>query len=165
MEEIWKNIKGYEDRYQVSNLGNVRSLMRNGTKGGEVKKNERHGYLRVRLWKNKSIKTIGIHRLVAQAFITNPLNKPQVNHKNGNKKDNRVENLEWVNATENMNHAYNNGLCKTKKVTQIKNGIVLNTYLNIYRASIETGIQYASIYRCANGVGKTAGGYEWRYID
>ena len=163
MEEIWKEIKDFEGRYMISNYGNVKSLTRNGTLGGAIKIVEKHNYLRVRLWKNKVVKTLFVHRLVAQAFIPNPLSKQQINHKDGNKKNNHVDNLEWCSASENMEHAYKNGLRKTRKVLQIKDGKVINTFLNIYRASKETGIQYSSIYWCANGVLGSAGGYNWKY--
>jgi hypothetical protein len=119
MKEIYKDIKGYEDRYQVSNIGNIKSkkiiLYPNITqpqvypekilKLEETKK----GYLRVMLAKNGVHKKIYVHRLVAQHFIPNIKNKAQVNHKNGTKADNRVENLEWVTMLENIAH-YNNFL-------------------------------------------------------
>lgn len=165
MEEIWKEIKDFEGRYMISNYGNVKSLTRNGTLGGAIKIVEKHSYLRVRLWKNKVVRTLFVHRLVAQAFIPNPLNKPQINHIDGNKKNNCADNLEWCSASENMEHAYKNGLRKTRKVAQVKDGKIINTFLNVYRASKETGIQYASIYWCANGVLGSAGGYVWRYED
>ena len=165
MEEIWKDIKDFEGRYMISNFGNVKSLTRNGTLGGAIKIIEKHNYLRVRLWKNKVVRTLFVHRLVAQAFVPNPLNKPQVNHKDGNKKNNYFENLEWCSASENMVHAYKNGLVKTRPIHQIKDGKIVNTFLNIHRASVETKIQYSSIYNCANGILKQAGGYDWRYAD
>lgn len=83
MEEIWKNVKDYEGKYQVSNLGNVKSLARNKKMRFE---NEKHGYLRITLYKDKKKTHFFVHRLVAQAFIPNPENKVQVNHKDGNKK-------------------------------------------------------------------------------
>lgn len=165
MEEIWKDVKDYEGIYKVSNYGNVISYARNGTRGGEKDKIERHGYYRVKLWKNKQVKTFSIHRLVAQAFVPNPLGKPQVNHKDGNKKNNYFENLEWCSASENMVHAYKNGLVKTRPVYQIKDGKIVNTFLNIHMAAVETKIPYSSIYRCANGILKQAGGYDWHYAD
>lgn len=111
IEEIWVNVFGYEGKYQVSNLGRVKSLPRNGTVCYErilkiqVDKN---GYNYVSFHKRK----FKIHRLVAEAFIPNPENKPQVNHIDGNKQNNEVENLEWATAQENLNHAFRIGLKK-----------------------------------------------------
>lgn len=99
MKEIWKDIKGYEGIYQVSNLGKVKSLLRN--KLFKVSLNK-YGYPRVS-FKNK---TYTVHRLVAEAFIPNPYNKPTVNHKNKIKTDNTVENLEWMTIGENNKHRY-----------------------------------------------------------
>lgn len=163
MEEKWLDIKGYEGLYQVSNMGNVFSVARLGTKGGEIKTIIVNGYKKVKLYKNGKMKTFSIHKLVAQAFIPNPENKPQVNHIDGNKSNNFYTNLEWVSCQENVEHAYINGLRKTKAVLQIKDGKVVGRYLNVYRASVQTGIQYTSIYWCCAGIYSQAGGYQWRY--
>ena len=122
--EIWKNIKGYEDSYEVSNLGNVRSKTRlvervspSGKKCLYTYNSKilnavatKKGYLRLGLYNNDVKNNHQIHRLVAMNFIPNPLNKEQVNHINGIKIDNRVENLEWVSNYENFRHSVNMGL-------------------------------------------------------
>jgi len=104
MQEIFKDIKGYESLYQISNLGRIKSLKFNKEKI-LIPNKKRKGYLSILLY-NKGLKGYYIHRLVAKAFISNPENKPCINHKNGIKSDNRIENLEWVTYSENNKHAY-----------------------------------------------------------
>ena len=115
IEEQWKDIAGYEGLYQVSSYGRVKSLHRYGTKGGILKPGlSNNKYLIIILSKNNKIKINLIHRLVALHFIVNSNNKPQVNHKDGNKQNNYYKNLEWCTYSENTQHAYDTGL---KKIT------------------------------------------------
>lgn len=96
MEEIWRDVKGYEGHYQASSLGRIRNLITGKIIGNDKPSNIRGDYL------NCSIGAI--HRIIAETFIPNPDNKPEVNHKNLDKTDNRIENLEWVTKQENMDH-------------------------------------------------------------
>ena len=127
MEEIWKDIKGYEGYYQVSNLGRVKSLARyifiirnrgrqtyNQIVKEKILKTHKssNGYLLVFFKKNNKSKPFFVHRLVATAFIPNIENKPQVNHKDGNKQNNYLDNLEWATNCENMQHAWKHHLIK-----------------------------------------------------
>lgn len=113
MIEIWKTIKNYEN-YEISNFGRVRRKFKNGKTHYLKSIKTEKGYLVVILYNNeKKQKKLRIHRLVAQAFIPNIFNKPQVNHIDLDKTNNQVQNLEWVTNQENINHYYKN---KNKKV-------------------------------------------------
>lgn len=135
-QEIFKDIKGFEGKYQVSNFGNARSLdikikVKNGfrTYKGKplVLSTNSNGYLGVSLSIKNCRRNAYIHRLVAETFLPNPLNKKCVNHKDGNKQNNNIDNLEWNTYKENQNHAYDNNLwdlngenCRLAKLTNKK---------------------------------------------
>ena len=105
-KRVWKDIRGYEGLYQVSNLGEIKSLNYARTKRSKVMSpgTDRNGYKFIYLWKNKSKERFSVHRLVANAFIPNPNNLPEVNHKNEIKCDNRLTNLEWCTREYNNNY-------------------------------------------------------------
>lgn len=108
-KEIWRPIEGYEGLYEISNLGKIKSNFRQGSTTDFLKiSNNGNGYMMVRLCKNGKAKKYYLHRLLAQTFIDNPEDKPQVNHINENRSDNRLENLEWVTQKENNNHGNHN---------------------------------------------------------
>lgn len=118
--EIWEDVEGYKGRYQVSSEGRIKSLARKSKRDyrGDVsvpekilKQQKREGYLRVTLTKYSKSKTLSVHRLVAGSFIPNPKNRKYINHKDGDKTNNNVSNLEWCTCSENQKHAYDNGLC------------------------------------------------------
>lgn len=116
-DEEWRNIEGYEGRYQVSNFGRIKSFTRGKGKIFKVKSSP-NGYYLTHLTKNSQTKTFRVHRLVAQEFIPNPENKPFVNHKDGKKWNNLAENLEWVTQKENNIHAHKIGLSKPPTASQ-----------------------------------------------
>jgi hypothetical protein len=134
--EIFKDIIGFENLYQISNLGNVKSFGNNKYKKEKIIKQieSNSGYKTVCLSKNNKKKTYTIHRLVALCFIHNPNNKPQVNHINGIKTDNRVENLEWVTLSENIKHAYSKGLINVSKAENHVNSKLTNAQVLEIRA-------------------------------
>lgn len=139
--ENWKDIQGYED-YQVSDLGNVKMTANSASRKERILKPLNHpkGYFRVGLYKNKKVKFFFIHRLVATHFIENPENKATINHINGDKSNNSIQNLEWNTYRENMNHSIENNLsscgernAKAKlnieQVREIRNSNLLNSEL------------------------------------
>jgi hypothetical protein len=112
---MWKDIEGYEGYYQISDIGEVKSLPKEHRYGLKTEKilkpkGDKDGYYRVSLCKNGKVKDFKIHRLVAINFIDNPINKPTVNHINGKRNDNRLENLEWATHSEQNYHLYKMGL-------------------------------------------------------
>lgn len=177
MQEIWKDIKGYEGLYQVSNLGRVKSLYRKiKTINGYVKTVRQKllkqtiddtGYYVVSLWKNNKHIRPHIHRLVAENFIINIENKPCINHIDGNKLNNNVLNLEWCTAKENNIHAYENGLNPSrKKVNQYDlNGKYIKTWNSIREAN--RFYKTSHISECCNNNSNRniTKGYIWRYAD
>lgn len=185
--EIWKDIKNYEGLYQVSNYGRVKSLDHKieakikynefrVTKGKILKLNQkRNGYLSVDLSKNGIVKTAQVHRLVANAFIPNPENKPQVNHINAKKYDNRICNLEWTTAKENMKHASKSNLLYNPKRKKVRckqlNKIFESSYnagewLNNkeFKNRKNTATIANKIRMCCNGKQKIAYGYTWEFV-
>lgn len=186
--EVWKDIKDFECEYQVSNFGRVKSVGRTIiTSNGKryylperiLKLRESNcGYLRIGLWKSQKVYYKSVHRLVAEAFIPNPENKPQVNHKNGIKTDNCVANLEWATQSENVRHAFdvlgrkiwNTGNCGkkcpfSKIILQIKDDKIIAEFYGAFEAERKTGIDKSTISKCCRKVKyfHTAGGYEWKY--
>ena len=196
MKEIWKDIEGYEGLYQVSNFGKVRSLDRYNSRGCWIKgciiePTNCKGYLQIVLFLNRKKNYYYIHRIVAEAFLPNPDNKPEIDHINTDKTDNTVclnedgsvnyekTNLRWVTHTENMN----NPLTRKKQSTRFKgkighntpaskiiaqldkNGKLLKVWLCAMDAVRQEGYTQEHISSCCKGTLKTHKGYKWQYID
>jgi hypothetical protein len=178
--DLWKDIPNYEGLYQANILGEIRSLdhiRKNGNnqyiqKGKLLKFNKNpNGYLQVRLSKNGVAKTYRVNRIIALTFIDNPLNKKTVNHINGNKQDNRVENLEWATMKEQIKHQhsilnvpYSDCKCchKANKKKIIRNdGKIYNSLLE---AKKDLGNKNAHITEVCQGKLKTTCGYSFRYL-
>ncbi len=182
--ETWKDIKEFEGYYQISNKGRLKSF-KLSKKGIVLKQtNKKKGYFSVVLNANKKTKYTRIHRLVAEYFLSNPNNKPQVHHKDHNKQNNNVENLEWVTSRENTMYnlelstkcidgmIYYNKYVKPKKIYQFsKDGKLLDIFNNSKEASVKTKVCARNILQVAsktpfdkNGnYRKQAGGYIWKY--
>lgn len=180
VKEIWKPIYGYEGLYEVSNIGKVRSLDRyvdfRGRKRifkGRILKFKKAGsddeYQSVALSKNGKTKYITVHRLVAIAFIPNPNNLPEVNHKDENPHNNSIENLEWRDRKYNVNYGMHNKKISDTKSKSLSildlNGNVLKIYRSAKDASKETGFTQSGITHCCNGRLNAFKGYRWRYCD
>ena len=165
MEEIWRDIEGYEGIYQVSNLGRVKSLTRNIFLKLQ---RDKKGYCVCKLSNGKNRKEAKGHRLVAQAFIPNPENKRQVNHINGIKTDNRVENLEWCTSQENNIHAVKTGLKvyseksgkPKRKIKCLDTGEIFESINDAHR---KCGLHRKTLWLCCQGKQEKTGGLRWEY--
>ena len=180
MNEIWKDIEGYEGKYQVSNLGRVRSLPRiciSRNASGEYRFltkvkilrtfEQRSGYRRVSFGKGKDKRAFLVHRLVGFAFVPGYREGLFINHKDENPSNNRADNLEWVTALENNiygNHIEN---ChRHRAVEQLtKDGHFIQRFDSIKEASKATGCRTTSIQSCCSGRFKSSLGYRWRYAE
>ncbi len=180
MDEIWKDIEGYEGKYQVSNLGRVRSLPRiciSSNASGEYRFltkvkilrtfEQNNGYRRISFGKGKDKRAFLVHRLVGFAFVPGYREGLFINHKDENPSNNRADNLEWVTAHENNiygNHIEN---CQRHRAVEqlTKDGHFIQRFDSIKEASKATGCRTTSIQACCKGRFKSSLGYRWRYAE
>lgn len=174
MEEKWLDVVGYEDIYKVSNTGRVMrkqyvSVNKNGIHilRKEMELNQYvnfRGYPKVTLRKNGISKIMFVHRLVAEAFIPNPQNYPQVNHKDEDKTNNNVDNLEWCDNEYNCNYGCKPQIARikhAKKIYQIKDGVIEKVYLGLYELD-KTEFNRYGVLRCCEGKIDEFMGYQWK---
>lgn len=162
MNEIWKDIEEYEGIYQVSNLGRVKSL-----KFGKEKiikgRNNSMGYLYVALCKEGKIKYFRVHRLVASAFIPNSNNLFEVNHKDENPLNNRIDNLEWCDRKYNINYGTRIERIQKPILQFSKTGEFIKKWDSAIKVERVVGFYHSEISRCCKGKKKSAYGYKWCY--
>lgn len=163
---MWKEIKGYEGLYEVSENGEVRSRPRKGSAGGLMKSHkDAKGYLVLGLTKQGRQTTKRIHRLVAEAFLPNPDNLPEVNHKDEDKTNNCVSNLEW--CTTQYNHDYGTRTQRAaetqcRKIRCVETGEEFNS---ITEAALSKGVDRSGLSKVCQGKLHELGGYHWCYAE
>ena len=171
---MFKQVVNWEGLYEVNETGIVRSTPRNGNgfKSHIMSQSvDSDGYLVFKARNGLKVRTLKVHRVVAQAFIPNPDHKPQVNHKDGNKQNPDMHNLEWVTASENIKHAKANGLqqdCSNRvKVTQIDRDTLqsIAVFQSLKEAEQITQIGWTGISAVLRGKRKSAGGYYWERVN
>lgn len=166
MEE-YREIKDYEGLYEISNLGNVRSLQFGKTRLLKQHK-QANGYMKVVLCVARQPKNFLVHRLVAQAFLDNPENKPGVNHIDGNKQNNHAANLEWALSSENTQHGLRTGLIADNRKPIVSINLANDKEIkfpSIQDAARTLNLKQDSVSRVANGIRKSTGGYIFRFEE
>jgi hypothetical protein len=170
--ENWKDIEGYEGYYQVSDLGNIRNVRKNNKlmtcTRSKTDRDPRFGdYLTVGLSKYNKRKTIKVHRLVAKAFVPNPNNKPEVNHINELKYDNRAINLQWVTESENQKVGTTSQRKREKAIRPVRQMTRSGELIKIWDSGISTregGFDPRHVASCVTGDRKTHAGYRWSRV-
>lgn len=168
-DEIWRPVCGFEGLYEVSDQGRIKSLKRNTTSGGIIKTHVNRGYVYSHLCKNGKHRNVKVHRAVAEAFIPNPDNKPEVNHKDENKSNNCVGNLEWATKKENANYGTKNERSAQKSgktVVQFDmEGNRIHTWPSSMAIERALGFRASNIRACCIGIAKSAYGFVWKHTN
>ena len=168
MTEVWCPVKNYESLYAVSDQGRVKSVGYGKERILKPGRNSR-GYLQVNLWKNGEMKPYRIHRLVAQTFIQNPYNLPEVNHKDENKENNSVQNLEWCDRKYNNNYGTHNQRMAEKKSKPVlqytKSGEFVREWKSTHDVKRNLGYSNGNISSCCTGRYKYAYNFIWKFKD
>ena len=167
MQEIWKDIPNYEGIYQISNFGEIRSCKNNKIRK-QIK--QRSGYMRIILTKNSKQKATNVHILVAKCFVNNQNGYRYVNHIDGDKTNNSANNLEWVTASQNMQHAFKNKLIKphpwSVKVAQYSlDGELIKIWDRMSDVARFLNCHHSQISDCCRGKQNTCKGYIWKYAE
>lgn len=161
MIEIWKDVKGYEGLYKVSNKGNIKSFYKSKTRILKPSK-DKDGYLRIDLYKDGKSKTFQLHRLIAIEFIPNPENKPEVNHINEDKTKNNIENLEWATHRENINHGTRTQKCSKEVYQYDIEGNLIKKWTSTAECG-RNGFTQGIVAACCRGELKAHKNYIWKY--
>lgn len=174
----WRDVEGYEGIYQVSSEGDIKSLERYSLKDGRPYQflrekilkpwRDTRGYVQVYLCKNGKSKPVGVHRIVAKAFLNNPENKKTVNHKNGDLQDNRVSNLEWATQKENNRHAWETGLMNSRKGETHPNAKLNVDKVRQIKYALSEGVAQAELSRrfkvSPSSIQQIVNGKAWRHV-
>jgi hypothetical protein len=185
-KEVFRDVLGYEGLYQVSNYGRVKSLERKNIFYCGLRKEHlerpteekilnynksNRGYLQVCLTKDGKSKTYTVHRLVAKAFLPNLKNKKQVNHIDGNKENNSIDNLEWVTSSENNKHAFITGLNKPHNMRKVNQYDLQGNFIKQWNSITDflkennLNLKNSNITTCCKGKRKNAYGFIWKYAE
>ena len=163
-KEYWKPVVGYEGLYMVSNWGRVKSIKFGKEKILKQSKDKKTGYLHVGLCKENILKHFLVHRLVAEAFIDNSDNLPQVNHKDENKTNNNVDNLEWCTNEYNINYGTRTERYSKPVLQYTLDGVFVREWKSIAEAG-RNGYQQICISKCCRGLNKQHKGFIWKYKE
>lgn len=169
VEEIWKDVEGFEGLYQVSSLGRVKRLKGKHCKQDRIlSQSTLRGYRHLTLKNDSKQRTVQVHRLVAETFIPNPDNLPTINHRDENPSNNCVENLEWCTQKYNCNYGNRNSKIGEKSIKRPIMQLFADGTIKVWESAREAGrygYDHNSVYRCCAGIRKTYKQCKWQYVS